>query len=241
MLADSTALPEQVVRDVVTSAYDSAGQRCSAARVLFVNEDIADRTITMIAGAVTALEIGDPMDFATDIGPVIDEEAQDSLDAHKLSMGRTAREIVDCPLPEACRVGSYVTPAAYEIQGLEALERETFGPVLHVIRYAAARFEAVVESINDMGYGLTLGLHSRLQSSADYLARHARVGNLYVNRDQVGAVVGVQPFGGEGLSGTGPKAGGPNYLIRFATERTVTTDITATGGNLELLRRVSED
>lgn len=241
MIADSTALPEQVVRDVVRSAYDSAGQRCSAARALFLQEDIAEPTIAMLAGAVTALEIGDPMDFATDIGPVIDEVSQDQLDAHKLAMNRGYREIVDCPLPECCRNGTYVTPAAYEIESLDVLQRETFGPILHVVRYGPGQLQRVVAAINQNGYGLTLGLHSRMTSVADYVAKHARVGNLYVNRNQVGAVVGVQPFGGEGLSGTGPKAGGPNYLIRFATERVRTTDITATGGNLELLRFTSED
>ncbi len=241
MIADSTALPEQVIRDVVRSAYDSAGQRCSAARILFLQEEIATPTISMLAGAVTALEIGDPMDFATDIGPVIDEVSQDQLDAHKLAMNRTSREIVDCPLPEFCRNGSYVTPAAYEIESIDSLKRETFGPVLHVVRYAPGRLDGVIDAINAKGYGLTLGLHSRMVSVADHIAKRARVGNFYVNRNQVGAVVGVQPFGGEGLSGTGPKAGGPNYLTRFATERVRTTDITATGGNLELLRSAVEE
>ena len=240
MIADSTALPEQIIRDAVSSAYDSAGQRCSAARILFVQEEIAAPTISMLAGAVTALEIGDPMDFATDVGPVIDEVSQDQLDAHKLAMNRTTREIVDCPLPESCRNGSYVTPAAYEIESLNVLTRETFGPILHVIRYASGHLDGVIDAINAKGSGLTLGLHSRMLSAADYVARRARVGNVYVNRNQVGAVVGVQPFGGEGLSGTGPKAGGPNYLSRFATERVRTTDITATGGNLELLRETAE-
>ncbi|MBU2582372.1 MAG: bifunctional proline dehydrogenase/L-glutamate gamma-semialdehyde dehydrogenase PutA [Alphaproteobacteria bacterium] len=241
MIADSTSLPEQVVRDVVRSAFDSAGQRCSATRVLFLQDDIAQQTISMLAGAVTALEIGDPMDFATDIGPVIDEVSQDQLDGHKLAMNRTAFEIVDCPLPEACRNGSYVTPAAYEIESLDVLGREMFGPILHVIRYGNGRLGQVIEAINAKGYGLTLGLHSRILGVADFVAKNARVGNLYVNRNQVGAMVGVQPFGGEGLSGTGPKAGGPNYLIRFATERVRTTDITATGGNLDLLRAAVAD
>lgn len=241
MIADASALPEHVVRDVVRSAYDSAGQRCSAARVLFLQEEIARSTIPMLAGAVTALEIGDPMDFATDIGPVIDEVAQDQLDAHKLAMHRIGGEIVDCPLPEFCRNGSYVTPAAYEIGALSALKREVFGPVLHVIRYSAGHLEAVVDAVNASGYGLTIGLHTRMNSVADYVAKNARVGNMYVNRDQIGAVVGVQPFGGEGLSGTGPKAGGPNYLMRFATERVRTTDITATGGNLDLLRATVDE
>lgn len=241
MIADSTALPEQVVGDAVHSAFDSAGQRCSAARLLFLQDEIAERTIPMLAGAITALEVGDPMDFATDIGPVIDEVSQDNLDAHKLAMARLSRELVDCPLPESCRVGSYVTPAAYEIDRLDILKRETFGPVLHVVRYQSGHLDKVVAAINALGYGLTLGLHSRMRASAEYVAKHARVGNLYVNRNQVGAMVGMQPFGGEGLSGTGPKAGGPNYLARFATERVRTTNITATGGNLELLRAGFKD
>ncbi len=202
MIADSSALPEQVVRDVVRSAFDSAGQRCSAARILFVHEEIAARTIDMLAGAIDELDMGDPMDYSTDIGPVIDEEAQDALDAHKLYMLRNARLIADREVPQSQR-GSLAK---------------------------------VIDAINSTGYGLTLGLHSRINAVADYVAQRARVGNLYVNRNQIGAVVGAQPFGGEGLSGTGPKAGGPNYLQRFATERVRSTDITATGGNLDLLR-----
>jgi len=235
MIADSSALPEQVVRDAVRSAFDSAGQRCSAARVLFVQSDIAAKVIDMLSGAIAELTVGDPLDYATDIGPVIDQSAQDMLDAHKVRMQRQARQLVDVRLPEACRVGTYVTPAAFEIDRFELLEREVFGPILHVVRYAGGHLDKVIASINASGFGLTLGLHSRIASVADYVAEHARVGNLYVNRNQIGAVVGVQPFGGEGLSGTGPKAGGPNYLVRFATERVRSTDITATGGNVQLL------
>jgi RHH-type proline utilization regulon transcriptional repressor/proline dehydrogenase/delta 1-pyrroline-5-carboxylate dehydrogenase len=235
MIADSSALPEQVVRDAVRSAFDSAGQRCSAARVLFVQTDVAPRMIEMLVGAVETLELGDPMVYATDVGPVIDEIAQDRLDAYKLAMQRTARELVDLPLPEPCRVGTYVTPAVYEIDRLERLERETFGPILHVIRYDRGHLDKVIAAINASGYGLTLGVHSRVAAVADYVAEHAKVGNVYVNRNQIGAVVGVQPFGGEGLSGTGPKAGGPQYLSRFATERMRSTDVTATGGNVQLL------
>ncbi len=235
MIADSSALPEQVVRDCVRSAFDSAGQRCSAARVLFLQEDSADKTIDMLVGAVEALDIGDPFDYTTDIGPVIDEESQDRLEGHKIRMQREARELVDLLLPEHCRAGSYVTPAVYEIDGLSALEREVFGPILHVVRYEHGHLDKVIASLNATGYGLTLGLHSRIETVADYVASHARVGNLYVNRNQIGAVVGVQPFGGEGLSGTGPKAGGPHTLPAYAVERTRSTDITATGGNLQLL------
>ncbi|MEO1205603.1 MAG: bifunctional proline dehydrogenase/L-glutamate gamma-semialdehyde dehydrogenase PutA [Pseudomonadota bacterium] len=238
MIADSSALPEQVVSDCVRSAFDSAGQRCSAARVLFVQEEIADRTIAMLVGAVDALDLGDPLDFATDIGPVINDAAQDGLDAHKLLMRGVGKELFDTVVPEPCRPGTYVTPAVFEVGSLEVLQREIFGPILHVVRYQAGHLEDVVSQINELGFGLTLGLHTRIQSVADQVARSAKVGNLYVNRDQVGAVVGVQPFGGEGLSGTGPKAGGPNYLVRFMTERVVSTNITATGGNMPLLKQV---
>jgi RHH-type proline utilization regulon transcriptional repressor/proline dehydrogenase/delta 1-pyrroline-5-carboxylate dehydrogenase len=235
MIADSSALPEQVVRDAVRSAFDSAGQRCSAARVLFLQDDIADPVIEMLVGAIQALDIGDPMDPAIDIGPVIDSRAQDALDAHKMRMRREGRLLVDAALPEPCRAGTYVTPAAFEIPKLSLLTKEVFGPVLHVIRYPGGGLGDVCRAINATGYGLTLGLHSRIVGVADFVAEHARVGNMYVNRNQIGAVVGVQPFGGEGLSGTGPKAGGPHYLVRFATERVRSTDITATGGNVQLL------
>ncbi len=235
MIADSSALPEQVVRDAVRSAFDSAGQRCSAARVLFVQDDAMPRIKGMLIGAIEALDVGDPLDYATDIGPVIDEAAQDRLEGHKVRMQREARELIDVAMPESCRAGTYVTPALYEIDRLSRLTGEVFGPVLHLIRYDRGHLDQVIAAINATGYGLTLGLHSRIESVADYVAEHARVGNLYINRNQIGAVVGVQPFGGEGLSGTGPKAGGPNYLLRFATERTRTTDITATGGNYTLL------
>jgi RHH-type proline utilization regulon transcriptional repressor/proline dehydrogenase/delta 1-pyrroline-5-carboxylate dehydrogenase len=235
MIADSSALAEQVVRDAVRSAFDSAGQRCSAARVLFLQNEIADRTIEMLVGAIETLEIGDPLDETTDVGPVIDEQAQDTLDAHKMHMVRTAKRLVDLPLPPEREVGTYVTPAAFEIDGLSSLSGEVFGPILHVVRYDRARFDAVIDAINGTGYGLTLALHSRIARVADQVAARARVGNLYVNRNQIGAVVGSQPFGGEGLSGTGPKAGGPNYLLRFATERVRSTDVTATGGNVALL------
>ena len=235
MIADSSALAEQVVRDAVRSAFDSAGQRCSAARVLYVQDDAAPRVKAMLTGAIEVLAIGDPMDYATDIGPVIDEPSQDALEGHKVRMQREGRELIDVAMPEACRAGTYVTPALYEIDRLSRLEREVFGPILHVIRFDRGHLDKVIAALNATGFGLTLGLHSRIESVADYVAEHARVGNLYVNRNQVGALVGVQPFGGEGLSGTGPKAGGPNYLMRFTVERTRSTDITSTGGNFTLL------
>jgi RHH-type proline utilization regulon transcriptional repressor/proline dehydrogenase/delta 1-pyrroline-5-carboxylate dehydrogenase len=189
----------------------------------------------MLAGAVEALDLGDPLDYATDIGPVITTEAVDMLEAHKARMYREAKVIADVPVPAACRVGTYVSPAVFELDRLDQLEREVFGPILHVVRYQRGHLDQVVKAINALGYGLTLGLHSRIDAVAVYVGAHARVGNFYVNRNQIGAVVGAQPFGGEGLSGTGPKAGGPNYLVRLTTERVRSTDITATGGNVRLL------
>ncbi len=236
MIVDSSALAEQVTRDVIRSAFDSAGQRCSAARVLFVQDDVADKMIEMIAGAADTLKVGDPIDYATDIGPVIDTEAQQTLEAHKARMQREAvATLHDKPLPQECRNGTFVTPAIYELDRLDQLQREVFGPILHVVRYAQGRIDNVCDAINASGYGLTLGVHSRIEAFATQIARSVNVGNIYVNRDQIGAVVGAQPFGGQGLSGTGPKAGGPNYLPRFVTEQVVARDITATGGNVELL------
>ena len=235
MIADTSALPEQVVRDVVRSAFDSAGQRCSAARVLFVQEEAADRTIEMLAGAMDELSIGDPAHYSTDVGPVIDEAAQRTLEAHKRNMQAKARTIRDLVAPHECIFGTFVTPAAYEIERLDVLDKEVFGPILHVVRYAGDRLGEVIEAINATGYGLTLGLHSRISATHDFVAKHAKVGNLYVNRNQIGAVVGMQPFGGEGLSGTGPKAGGPFTLPRFGVERVRSTDVTASGGNTALL------
>ena len=235
MIVDSSALPEQVVRDALASAFDSAGQRCSALRVLFLQDDIAEKVLTMLTGAMRELRLGDPMDYATDIGPVIDGEAQLMLNAHKSRMRREQKELLDLPLPEPCRPGTFVTPAAYEISAMGVLDREVFGPILHVVRYARGNLDKVCDAVNATGYGLTLGIHTRIDTTADYVADRVRVGNVYVNRNQIGAVVGVQPFGGEGLSGTGPKAGGPHYLPRFATERVRTTDTTASGGNASLL------
>jgi RHH-type proline utilization regulon transcriptional repressor/proline dehydrogenase/delta 1-pyrroline-5-carboxylate dehydrogenase len=235
MIVDSTALPEQAVRDAVASAFDSAGQRCSALRVLCLQQEIAPRILELLAGAMAELRIGDPMDYATDIGPVIDEEARAALEEHKVAMRRTAKVICELDLPEAAGRGTFVAPAAYEIDRPGAVSREVFGPILHVLRYRADRLGELVGAINGWGYGLTLGVHSRIEGTAAEVAAAARVGNVYVNRNQIGAVVGAQPFGGEGLSGTGPKAGGPHYLHRFATERVVSTDTTASGGNASLL------
>ena len=235
MIMDSSALAEQAVRDVVASAFDSAGQRCSAARILFVQEDVAQRTIEMLRGSMAELCIGDPGEYQTDVGPVIDEEARLSLEAHKDKMRGAGRVISELTLPDACAHGTYVAPAAYELESLELLKREVFGPILHVVRFQANKLEAVVEAINATGYGLTLGLHTRIEKTVQDVRKLARVGNFYVNRNQIGAVVGVQPFGGEGLSGTGPKAGGPHYLHRFAVERVMSQDTTASGGNAALM------
>jgi RHH-type transcriptional regulator, proline utilization regulon repressor / proline dehydrogenase / delta 1-pyrroline-5-carboxylate dehydrogenase len=241
MIVDSSALPEQAVRDVVLSAFDSAGQRCSAARILFVQEDIADKLITMLKGAIAELQVGDPLDYATDVGPVIDEDARGGLEAHKERMRREARSIVDLKLSPDTGHGIFVAPCAYEIDTISVLKREVFGPVLHVVRYRADQLHEVCEAINATGYGLTLGLHTRIERTMEEVRRLVRVGNMYVNRNQVGAVVGAQPFGGEGMSGTGPKAGGPHYLHRFATERVVSVDTTALGGNAALLSLVAEE
>ena len=235
MIVDSSALPEQVTRDVVSSAFQSAGQRCSALRVLFVQEDVADQMIAMIAGAMEALSVGDPRLLSTDLGPVIDDAAKEVLDEHVAWLETNARRICRLELSKDTEAGSFVAPAFYEIKSLSQLNRENFGPILHVIRFPGKAIDQVVEAINATGYGLTLGLQSRIDSVRDYVEQNARVGNFYVNRNQIGAIVESQPFGGEGLSGTGPKAGGPHYLARFATERVTCIDTTAAGGNASLM------
>lgn len=235
MIVDSSALPEQVVRDVLISSFQSAGQRCSALRVLFVQQDISVKLEEMLAGAMAELNVGDPTLLKTDIGPVIDAEAKSALEAHAQRMDREGKLIYRTKLSHGAERGHFFAPAAYRIDNLGRLQREVFGPILHVIHYAADKLDDVLGSINATGYGLTLGIHSRIDGKVKYIADRLRVGNTYVNRNMIGAVVGVQPFGGEGLSGTGPKAGGPHYLHRFATERTLTIDTTAAGGNASLL------
>jgi len=235
MIVDSSALPEQVTRDVISSAFQSAGQRCSALRVLFVQDDVADAMITMIAGAMDALTVGDPRQFVTDCGPVIDAGAKQQLDEHLAWLDKNARKIRQLELPKAAAQGCFVAPSFYELKSLSQLDNEHFGPILHVVRFAGDRLPEVVEQINAAGFGLTLGLQSRIDTVRDYVEEHARVGNFYVNRNQIGAVVESQPFGGEGLSGTGPKAGGPHYVARFATERVTCIDTTAAGGNASLM------
>ncbi len=235
MIVDSSALPEQVTRDVVASAFQSAGQRCSALRVLYLQDDVYDCMLEMIRGAFEALVIGSPEVLATDVGPVIDGEAKARLDKHIAAMKRRGHKVWQRELPKACKAGTFVAPAIIEIGSIAELENENFGPILHVARFKAEGLEQVIEAINATGFGLTLGLHSRIDATRRLVQAKARVGNFYVNRNQIGAVVGSQPFGGEGLSGTGPKAGGPHYLARFATERVTCIDTTAAGGNASLM------
>ncbi|WP_454259402.1 bifunctional proline dehydrogenase/L-glutamate gamma-semialdehyde dehydrogenase PutA [Pseudoxanthomonas mexicana] len=234
-IADSSALPEQLVKDAMGSAFTSAGQRCSAARVLFVQDDIADKVMTMLAGAMDELKIGDPGLLSTDVGPVIDADALKILEDHAARMAKEARLIKQANAGEDTAHGTFFAPRAWELTSLDQLHKEIFGPALHVVRWKADQLDAVIDQINATGYGLTLGVHSRIDETIDRIAARVKVGNVYVNRNQIGAVVGVQPFGGQGLSGTGPKAGGPHYLPRFATEKTVTVNTTAAGGNASLL------
>ena len=215
MLVDSSALIEQVVQDIVSSAFDSAGQRCSALRLLCIQEDVADATLEMLGGALEELQVGNPAALACDIGPVIDKAAQERLLDYIARRRNEGHRVLQVPLPAACAAGTFVAPTVIEIDRIEALEGEVFGPVLHVLRYRFGELEALLQAINQTGYGLTMGVHSRIDEHIDCVASAGRVGNLYVNRNMVGAVVGVQPFGGEGLSGTGPKAGGPLYLARL--------------------------
>ncbi len=235
MIVDSSALPEQVVDDVVVSAFQSAGQRCSSQRILFVDEGCAPRVLRLIAGALAELKVGDPAEPDTDIGPIIDAPAHAILARHIERLRSSAKLIGEAPLPAKLPEGHFIAPIAFEVP-FDALPRiEIFGPILHVATYKRSDLDAILQWLRSTGYGLTLGIHSRIESFADHVIRSARVGNIYVNRSMIGAVVGVQPFGGEGLSGTGPKAGGPHYLPRFATERTVTVNTAAVGGVTELL------
>jgi RHH-type transcriptional regulator, proline utilization regulon repressor / proline dehydrogenase / delta 1-pyrroline-5-carboxylate dehydrogenase len=235
MIVDSTALPEQVVDDVVASAFGSAGQRCSALRLLCVQEDIADRLIELLEGAMDELVVGDPQDLSTDVGPVISAAAAQELQRHVEDMRRRARVRKALPLDERHAHGSFVAPHLIELDDVRALTREAFGPLLHVVRYRAAELDQLLEGISASGYALTLGVQTRIESFWREVFRRTAAGNTYINRNMIGAVVGVQPFGGSGLSGTGPKAGGPHYLLRFASERTLTVNTTATGGNAQLL------
>lgn len=240
MIVDSSALPEQVVADVVQSAFNSAGQRCSALRVLFVQEEIAPRLLGMLKGYMQELVVGDPSQLATDIGPVIDMKAKDMLTEHAASMARQGSLLAEVSMSSQLN-GSFFAPCAYEIAELGILEREVFGPILHVIRYKAAELDRVLEAIIKTGYGLTFGIHSRIDATIRQVTEKMPIGNLYVNRNMIGAVVGVQPFGGEGLSGTGPKAGGLNYLKRLCVERVTSINTVAVGGNARLVSLLEDD
>jgi RHH-type transcriptional regulator, proline utilization regulon repressor / proline dehydrogenase / delta 1-pyrroline-5-carboxylate dehydrogenase len=243
MIVDASALPEQVVIDAVGSAFDSAGQRCSALRVLCVQEEIADRILAMLAGAMQELVVGDPSRLATDVGPIIDADAKRALDEHAGRMQREAKLVARAPLdPRVAKQGHFFAPVAFEIPSVATLQREVFGPVLHVLRYRMERLDALIDALNETGYALTLGIHSRIDATVDRIVSRTRAGNVYVNRNIVGAVVGVQPFGGEGLSGTGPKAGGPLYVDRLTVDPGEadfpTTDLPGPTGERNSLRLV---
>ncbi len=236
MIVDSSALLEQVTIDVLTSAFGSAGQRCSALRVLFVQDDVYPRMLALLKGAMAELNVGDPRWLSTDVGPVIDKEALSILKKHVAHMKEKHEVIYECAISsELSRQGHFLAPIAFAIESLDALKKEVFGPVLHVIPYSSNALDDVIQQINSTGYGLTLGIHSRVNQTVEYIRERIHAGNCYVNRNMIGAVVGLQPFGGEGLSGTGPKAGGPFYLQRLCHERTLTIDTTAAGGNASLM------
>ncbi len=235
MFVDSSALPEQVVHDCIASAFNAAGQRCSALRILCVQEDIAPRVISLLDGAMQELRIGDPADLATDVGPTIDEEARCNLQAHLDSLGANAKIIRQCRLPASASAGTYFAPVAIEIESIAQLKKEVFGPVLHVFKYRRRKLQETIDAVNATGFGLTMGLHSRIGARARAFVKQSGAGNIYINRNMIGAIVGSQPFGGRGLSGTGPKAGGPHYLLRFGTEYAVSNNIAAVGGNTGLL------
>ena len=226
LIVDSSALPEQVVQDVMASAFDSAGQRCSALRVLCLQTDIADKTLTMLRGAMQELSVGNPERLSTDVGPVIDKEAQQNLHRHIEQLKTRAKDFYQLPLAPQQAQGTFIAPTLLEINSLADLTQEVFGPVLHVLRYQREELPQLVQAINASGFGLTLGVHSRINETIDFIANNAHVGNIYVNRTIVGAVVGVQPFGGEGQSGTGPKAGGPLYLKRLQHQALINLDTT---------------
>ena len=236
MIADATALPEQVCDDVILSAFKSAGQRCSALRLLCVQEDVADRMVDMIAGAAAELKIGDPRAIDVHVGPVIDAPALARLNAHVTDMRRSAKLVYAGRAPEgAAKPGHFIAPHIFELKRVSDLTAEVFGPILHIVRYRARDLDALLDEIDALGYGLTLGIQSRIDDTAARITARLPMGNIYVNRNMIGAVVGVQPFGGNGLSGTGPKAGGPDYLKRFCSEQVVSVNSAAAGGNASLM------
>jgi RHH-type proline utilization regulon transcriptional repressor/proline dehydrogenase/delta 1-pyrroline-5-carboxylate dehydrogenase len=222
MIVDSSALTEQVVNDVLSSAFDSAGQRCSALRLLCLQADVADRTLGMLKGAMQELRVGNPAELATDVGPVITAEAAGRIIAHIDAMRAAGHAVTQTPLP--ANAGTFVPPTLIELDGIEQLDREIFGPVLHVVRYRRRDLDAVIAAVNRLGFGLTFGLHTRLDDTIDHVTARVAAGNIYVNRNIIGAVVGVQPFGGQGMSGTGPKAGGPLYVRRLVRQRPADND-----------------
>jgi RHH-type proline utilization regulon transcriptional repressor/proline dehydrogenase/delta 1-pyrroline-5-carboxylate dehydrogenase len=240
LIVDTSALPEQVIDDILISAFRSAGQRCSALRVLCLPDATADKILHMLKGAMRELRVGDPSRLETDIGPVIDTAAQRKLLEHIARLGREAREIYTIEPGVDCHTGTFVMPQAWEIPGIDWLTDEVFGPILHVVRYKPENLDAMIAAVNATKFGLTGGLHSRVEQTVRQVERDLHVGNFYVNRSLIGAVVGVQPFGGEGLSGTGPKAGGPHYLYRFALERVTSINTTAAGGNASLIMAASK-
>ena len=236
MIVDSTALVEQVTDDVIASAFGSAGQRCSALRILCVQEEVSETVIDSVCGAMDQLSIGDPALLATDVGPVIDDEARARLLTHIDEWTNASRLIHRVDAPPSAQGGCFVSPHLLDLHSIGELDDEHFGPVLHVIAWPADALEDTLAAIRATGFGLTLGIHTRMDDRVRHIVEQMPVGNVYVNRNTVGAMVGTQPFGGEGLSGTGPKAGGPRYLDRFATERTLSVNLMATGGDVELLR-----
>jgi RHH-type proline utilization regulon transcriptional repressor/proline dehydrogenase/delta 1-pyrroline-5-carboxylate dehydrogenase len=236
MVVDSSALPEQVVDAVGMSAFRSAGQRCSALRLLCVHESIADGVIEMVQGAARELKAGEPSELSTDVGPVIDREAFDNIQRQIERLSREAKVLVQPDAARASAMPNLIAPHAFEVNSIAEVTSEIFGPVLQIVRWSGDPSD-VIAQINALGYGLTMGIQTRIDSRANALAHAAHIGNVYINRNMIGAVVGVQPFGGEGLSGTGPKAGGPHYLYRFCAEQTVTVNTTAAGGNAALLAR----
>ena len=231
MIVDSSALTEQVVDDVIESAFNSAGQRCSALRILAIQDEVYEKTVKMLIGATKKLKVGLPSNLETDVGPLIDAKAKQQINNHLINFKN--KILFDMSVNEDLD-GFYVSPKIIEIDKLSDIKKEIFGPVLHVFKYSSNELEKLIESINKMNYGLTLGVHSRIDNTINYIFKNANIGNIYVNRNITGAVVGVQPFGGRGLSGTGPKAGGPNYLMNLLNEKTFSHDTTTAGGNASL-------
>ena len=232
MIVDSSALLEQVTDDVIRSAFDSAGQRCSALRVLCIQEEIYDDLVTMIKGNISTQTVGDPNDFDIDIGPIINNKALENLNNYISKCKQKGMEVFQF---EGKEPKTHVNPTIVNINSISDIEDEQFGPILHILRYKSNEIDQLIAEINDSGYGLTMGIHTRIESRADYFGSMSNVGNIYINRDMVGAVVGSQPFGGVGLSGSGFKAGGPNYLLQFLNEKVVSKNSVAFGGNTELL------